>query len=257
MLLSKSQCILTTVTKALKALGFGERRCAHCLTPYFPAYGSEDDSFCPQCRDALRPYNGLRCALCGLPGGNAGAQDANPSSSPANICVDCQRKKPPWQFLAYHGLYSGPLRDLLLRLKFDGELRLARPLAQFMVECAIKLPRPDVIVAVPQYPATLRKRGYNQVYELARQIATQTGFPVGKTLLRRDRPGKPQESLNATQRRLNLKDAFSASTKVKGKCVWLVDDIMTTGSTITECSKTLLAAGASHVCAMFVARTSL
>jgi len=113
----------------------------------------------------------------------------------------------------------------------------------------------DVIVPVPLAPARLRERGYNQALLLAHEIATATsGRLIADALLRQDRP--PQQTLNALARLKNLDGAFSCVTEeaVSGKRVIVVDDVVTTGATLSACADALKAAGAARVWGLAFAR---
>lgn len=230
-------------------LGFHQKRCSHCGSPYFPGELKADFvslRFCPGCQPDFAPYCGPACRLCGAP---------DVMLDDAGLCSQCRRTKPLWDGLGYYGLYEGNLRDLVLRLKFDGELQLLRPFADFLLQACIGLPAPDAIVAVPQFPAALRKRGFNQAHELGRALARLTGFHLNHSLLWRTRPSVPQESLGAQERRQNLVGAFEASLLVRERVIWVIDDVMTTGSTFAEAARALRSAGAKRVYALCVART--
>jgi Predicted amidophosphoribosyltransferases len=157
--------------------------------------------------------------------------------------------------LAFYGLYGGALRHALLRLKFDGHLYLAPLLGNFLLEAAACLPRPDALTAVPQHPDHLRRRGYNQAHEIAKALRDLSGLPLQAQLLARDVPGPEQARLDARNRRSNVLHSFAAAPNVAGKRVWLVDDIMTTGSTLAAATKALLKGGAARVDVLFIART--
>ena len=118
------------------------------------------------------------------------------------------------------------MRHTLLRLKFDGHLYLAPLLGNFLLESVSCLPRPDVIVAVPQHPAHLRRRGYNQAHELARTLHGLSGLPLSSRLLTRPVPGQEQAHLGAKDRRSNVRHSFAASPEARGLRVWIVDDVM-------------------------------
>lgn len=247
----------------LEYLGFGQRRCAHCREPFFGGELINPDSLtslrlCPMCQKLLAPYDGIRCGLCGLPAGCAMPfQPEDPANPHLNICKACSQEPPNWTRVAYYGIYAGLLRDLLLRFKFDGELSLGRLLGEFLLQASCALPKPDIIIPVPQHPGHLAKRGYNQALELARELARLSGIPFHKNLLMRVKPGIPQEHLGAAQRKENLRNAFRASSRINGKHVWLLDDVMTTGSTSHFACEALSASGCREVSVLFVARTSL
>lgn len=171
--------------------------------------------------------------------------------------MQCAQDPPPWDNIAFHGLYDGELRDLLLRLKFDGEIQIAKLLGEFLYNASLCLPKPDALVAIPQHPAHLRKRGYNQAHELARELACFAGLPLHTNLLKRIQRNRPQEGLTAKERRANLISTFIGSHKAQGQHIWLIDDIVTTGSTCRAATLALKTAGARKISLLFAARTGL
>lgn len=230
----------------LEALGIGERRCSHCLAPWFPREAAALP-LCPACQPCFQRFGAPACKLCGLPLSAPGQR----------LCESCRKEKPPWSGMAFFGLYEGALRDIILRLKFDGELNLARLLAELLLEACACLPRPDVIIPIPQHPRGLLRRGFNQTREIGRFLARLSGLPLDYSLLKRVRSGPPQESLDAARRRTNLKDAFFADPRISGRRLWLLDDVVTTGSTCRHAAGALLAAGAADVYVLACARTPL
>lgn len=275
--------ILGFLRRWSQALGLNQTRCAHCLRSFSPletasganiATGPAGDSvchppddgpagiaapLCPECRLLFLPYYGPRCPRCGLPpmAIEPEEQTADASSRPAPLsrCGQCLQEDPPWDGLACYGLYEGALRDALLRLKFGGELSLAPLLGACLLEASRCLPRPDALLAVPQHPAHLRRRGFNQAHELAKALHRLTDLPLRPELLRRINPAPPQAGLAAVQRRRNVRRAFQAAPDVANLCLWLIDDVMTTGSTLAAACRTLRASGARETNVLFVART--
>lgn len=232
-------------------LGFTQKRCSNCAAPYFLGELRGDFAslrLCPECQISITWYDGPRCRLCGVIG---------PGLNADSLCSECVKEPPPWQGVAYYGIYDAHLRDLILRLKYDAELQLVYPLADFLLQAAMSLPEPDAILAVPQHPAALRRRGFNQAHELARRLARLTGFRLDSGILARTRKSVPQEGLGAEARRQNVIGAFSAFPAASGAVLWLIDDVMTTGSTCAEATRALLGAGAKAVFALCVARTPL
>lgn len=142
---------------------------------------------------------------------------------------------------AFH--HSGVPRELILRLKFSGERKLASVLAELSLSAWRRTPsRGDTIVPVPTTPGRIRKRGYNQAELVARSVAASTGAFCAN-LLRRERSGS-QVGLSAGERAENIRGKFSiAAEPVKRGRTWLLDDVMTTGATILECIAVLENAG--------------
>lgn len=238
--------------RLLRRLGLLERRCAHCLTPFTPLHG---EAFCPHCLPLLAPYQGTACPRCGLPPASPGDTDA-----PSVPCGHCLADPPPWESIQVYGLYQGALRDCLLRLKFSGELALAAPLggllAQRLQACPPPCPAPDCVLAVPQHPDHLRERGYNQAHELAAALCRELRLPLRHDLLHRTRRVQPQAGLDAARRVANVRNSFSASPhQLAGAHCWLLDDVMTTGSTARAACSALHEAGAASITLLVMART--
>lgn len=228
----------------LRTGGFFQKRCHNCLEPF-----DGDDwgaMLCQACKNDLAPYAGNKCLLCGEPLGMG-----------EKLCPGCSKQKPPWTKTAYHGLYAGELRNMLLSFKFGGQLHLARVLADFIMDASVCLHKADLVLPVPQHPSHLSKRGFNQANELCKRFSAISGIPCSARLLLKTRKTAPQEGLSATARKENIKNAFEASPKVKGLDIWLIDDVLTTGSTCAECCDALHKAGAASVSLLFVARTPL
>ncbi len=140
--------------------------------------------------------------------------------------------------------YSDALHSCIYHLKYGDAQYLARPLARLM-----RLPagcKPDFIVPVPLHPKRLRARGYNQSALLALEFSRMVDIPVSQSCLTRVRETKPQASLNKAERATNVSNAFSAQG-VQDKTILLVDDIFTTGHTLSACAAALRANGAAEV----------
>lgn len=162
--------------------------------------------------------------------------------------------------LAY-GSYGGALADALARLKYRDRPDLARPLSHLLLElatepAAAQLQRCDVVVPVPLHPRRLAQRGYNQAALLARPLARYLGRPMLASVLRRLVDTPAQALLDAAARRHNVAGAFGVrrGERVRGKVVLLVDDVCTTGATLSACAAALRSAGADAVVAIVVAR---
>ena len=150
------------------------------------------------------------------------------------------------------GPYEDPLKEAIHIMKFRGIRRVARPLGRLLAH--LELPEADVIVPVPVGLRGLRARGFNQCFYIARELALLSGVPLESRLLYKKKETPPQVGLSAIARRTNLRGAFAMRGKFSGERVLLVDDIITTGATMNECSKTLRRAGASEVTAVSLAR---
>ena len=156
--------------------------------------------------------------------------------------------------------YEGDVRRSLLRYKFGGLSFYAEEYAVFVVKC---IDENDIICDsitwVPLSRRRLRKRGYDQARLLAEAIAARTGLPCVRTLVKiRDNPPQSRTE-KASERRANAAGAYSAAsdTEYTGKRFLLVDDIVTTGATLSECASVLRRAGAASVSAATLARAKL
>lgn len=214
------------ITRALDpALCLG---CAHLLKP--------GQYFCQACGSTLKRV--LRpCTLCGI---------ENPSSDP--ICARCLYDPPRWQKMIAPLIYQGFSRDLLLQLKFSESLHLANSLTHHLItRFRQSKPLPEVLLPVPLHRNRLLDRGYNQAFEIARILSQLLDIPLDKRSLLRIRHTESQSGLSAAKREKNILGAFAYQPTAVYKHVAVVDDIVTTGSTANEISKTLHKAGVKNV----------
>jgi ComF family protein len=155
-------------------------------------------------------------------------------------------------------LYVEPTNRLIHRLKYEGYFALARPLSDFLIEGWPEWDQPpDLILPIPLHPRRQRRRGYNQSELLARPLAQRLGIQFSSAALRRTRHTVPQVGLGPIERADNVRGAFSADAQVvAGRRILLVDDVLTTGATMSAASEALLAAGTVAVSAYCLARVS-
>jgi ComF family protein len=177
------------------------------------------------------------------------------ASEYGQVCGQCLKKDPPFSKVLNYGLYEGALSAAINHLKFYGVKRLARPLAGLL--CTFDLPGLDGIVPVPLSISRLRERGFNQSLLVARVMSRKFHIPLLMDNLMKTRETPPQIGLSAKERLLNLKNAFGVEGNINGFRLLLVDDVMTTGATVTECSKVLIKAGAKEVTVLTLARASM
>jgi len=153
------------------------------------------------------------------------------------------------------GLYEGVLAEAISIFKFQGIRRLARPLGRLLLD--LDIPQTDAVIPVPLTSKGLRRRGFNQSLLIARVIAQNTQVPLFMDTLFKVRETPPQIGLSARERKSNLKNTFTVAGDIKDKRILLIDDVMTTGATITECSKVLLKAGAKEILVITLARAGM
>ncbi len=173
-------------------------------------------------------------------------------------CIPCLTTPLPLDWCDAWGEYRGPLERILQALKFERHDFLDDALAGLLEETL--LARGDVafdaVIGVPMHRARERRRGYNQAELLARALSQRTAVPCDMTLLTRRGGRATQSTLPKRARAANVRGAFAASPRVKGKAILIVDDICTTGETLRACATALRAAGAARVCAIAVAKAS-
>jgi ComF family protein len=172
------------------------------------------------------------------------------------VCGQCQRRPPAFDRAVAAFRYRAPLDAMVKRLKFHGDLQLARLLGSLMAERVVQSAEalPEVIVPVPLHPRRLRRRGYNQALELARPIARRLAVPLEWHQVMRVRATDPQTEVPAPLRSRNVKDAFAVTPGFCARRVAIVDDVMTTGHTINELAKALCRAGATEISAWVCTR---
>ncbi len=208
---------------------------------------------CGGCDDGLPrfgPGDGA-CTRCSAPLG--------PGTRPAG-CPDCRRLRPRFDAAVAAGAYRGGIRRLVTGLKYARRERNAWPLGALLQEALVRFPaapRDAVVVAVPSTAASLRLRGYAPADLLGEEIARRLRRPVAAGVLHR--PGDPpaQASLPRTERLHAPRGTFAVGrhAPVRGRPVLLVDDVLTTGATASECARLLRDAGATEVVVAVAART--
>jgi ComF family protein len=153
-------------------------------------------------------------------------------------------------------LMEGVIREGVHSLKYHGVRAAAAQLGQLLAEYLVSHPIPgEVIVPVPLHPRRLRKRGYNQSALLAEKVSMLTGLPVRKDLLARVKDAPPQVgTASLEQRRQNVVGCFQCVGDVQNRAVLLLDDVVTTGSTMSACAAAVKAAGAASVWGLALAR---
>ncbi|MDZ7413507.1 MAG: ComF family protein [candidate division KSB1 bacterium] len=203
--------------------------------------------YCMFCGAHLARHECLVCYNCWFalpltpsPGGvvhTGGAKHGEPQHLDASVAV--------WR-------YDEQVERIIHLFKYGGYTCLARPLGLAVGGTLVATglcDRGDVLVPIPLHPARRRERGYNQSELLARRAAKVCGLPVETDLLRRTRYTRPQSQLGASERAKNVAGAFAVRlpAEVGGRRVILVDDVLTTGATASECARVLKEAGALEV----------
>ena len=220
--------------------------------------------FCVSCRIALE--SGWLCPGCAQGAANIESPFCRVCSRPYAgqisgefCCPDCEMNPPGLECAVTAYLATGVVRDLIHRFKYSGEFYLRNVLVDWLEE-TLEDPRlhnepVDALVPVPLHPARIRERGYDQVQALANLLGRRSGHSVW-CCLRRSRYTESQTRFSRAERLRNLHNAFDLrkGSGVVGKNLLLVDDVLTTGSTLDECARVLRRRGAKSVRAVTVAR---
>jgi ComF family protein len=238
---------------------------------------------CSDCLNAIAPVSGPTCVVCGervfsvhalgeetRPGtaaphesaGEAAAEDGRPTR-----CGMCRRMEQPYQQARAYGSYDGNLRGLIHLLKYEQVRPAAKVLGEMLAQAAAGLVAEwgsglRVVIPVPLHSSRLRERGFNQAELIAREALDRVSggaaadFQLRSGVLRRKRATESQTGLTRHQRRENIRGAFEVARpeEVAGREVLLVDDVFTTGTTVSECARVLRRAGAERVLVATVAR---
>lgn len=209
----------------------------------------DDDNFrmCARCKQNLDFIGDRYCLKCGAK-----------ISGDYNFCIECKNEEHWFDKARSVFVYNEKSAPAILRFKYGGTKTFALPLARFLAKRFETVDIvSDVVTFVPMPKEREKQRGYNQSFELCKEFSNLTNIPLVETLKRiKDAPR--QATLGKTERRKNLENSFSAMNKqgFKGKDVLLIDDVVTTGATADECSKTLLKAGAKSVSVLSIAKTA-
>ena len=201
------------------------------------------DLLCSACFGALPEIGRPRCGRCGMP-----------TAFETFVCEECKNIDFGFESAQAPLRYEGVGKEIVHVLKYHGYTRIVERLAAPLMLGALDGGHQFVaVVPVPLHRSRLRRRGFNQAELLARSVARKINAPVSDTLqvVRRTRD---QVGLSAVERKANVREAFSCGGRVRGR-ILLVDDVFTTGATMSSCAETLLRAGAGEVHALSLCRT--
>ncbi len=223
-------------------------QCLNCET-LVPAHGT----LCLSCWKQVPFIAAPMCACCGLP--------FEYSLGEGTLCGECLKELPPYAKARSVFLYNEHSRALVTKLKFNDQLHLASVYGPWLAKAAGDMLKTcEIIVPVPLSWRRFVGRRYNQAVLLAQALSKKTGFAVLPDALSRTRHTPPQTGLSRAQREKNVSGAFTINGRYKkaiaGKTVLLIDDVMTTGSTLSACARVLLKAGAKEVNVLTLARTT-
>jgi ComF family protein len=198
-----------------------------------------DWDICQACLHDLA-RNRSSCYRCGL------HFDQAPSSP--QLCGRCLQQTPPFDDTFAPFLYQGGMRYLISQLKFQHQLANARLLGNLLADhLTANAERPDCLVPVPLHPRRYRQRGFNQSIEIARTVSKRLALPLDLNSCQRLRDTGHQSALPAKQRRANLRNAFAVTRAMPYQHLAIIDDVMTTGATVTALATALKNSGVNRV----------
>lgn len=222
----------------------------HCLACGRALTSSSKDPVCSLCEARIARHPKPYCAICG-----------RTLHSEDGLCADCVRQRPAFTHARSACLYEGSTKELVHLFKYGKKRSLAATLARHMTDFLIEdngiTTQAELITFVPLHRQRLTRRGYNQSELLAAQVSKKLGIPLANCL-EKSSVTRCQNELMREERLANLIGSFrtrrSARARVQGLSLLVIDDVMTTGATLNECSRVLLDAGAKEVYCLTLAR---
>ncbi len=205
--------------------------------------GRPGSRWCETCHSSVKILNGIVCDVCGLPQDKPG------------VCNACLVSRPRFRSLRAWAIFENPVQSDLHKLKYRRDLSMGDALAAAMMPFVENLKwKLDLVVPVPLGKQRMNERGYNQVAMIAKPLAMGLGLQYTSKALARRKETRSQVGLSREERHKNVHRAFHAESGVKGKKILIMDDVSTTGSTLSSGADALYAAGADDVYALTVAR---
>ncbi len=206
---------------------------------------------CKPCEAQLLPIQSPFCPQCGVPFVSR--------QGPDHHCEACLTETRVFRKARSFGAYRGTLMKAIQVLKYGKKAAVSRPLSRRVRDCFDRhweRDEVDLLLAVPLHGKRLRERGFNQAHLLISRWAREQGLSLDDSLLLRHRMTQPQTGLTLPARKRNVKGAFVVQKpeSVKGRRILLIDDVYTTGATVSECARVLMNAQAEYVDVLTLAR---
>jgi len=223
------------------------RACRLCnrLLPF--SYPPPVLSVCDECSQTLSFAFEPFCQKCGLP-----------LDFPSQVCGDCIQGDLQFDKARALFIYGGGAVSLLMSLKYGGRFDLAHELGRMLAWAALKngMTQNDIVLPVPISIERHIKRGYNQSALLAKTVAKTLKIPFSPSVLYRQKDPGPQDHHTRSERLRRQKGCFAVRNAevIRNKRILLVDDVITTGATASECARVLKRSGASTVEVLVVCR---
>lgn len=210
-----------------------------------PTYQQQAPIICHYCHQRL-PISKTACITCGLPL----AAVANSNSNVNTPCGECLKQSPPYDQTVSGFHYEAPISEFITHVKYSAQFQLLSLLCDYLIE-KIQLrykdiKRPTAIIAVPLHPNKLIKRGFNQSQLIADRLAKTLSINTWSKGIHRIKETKAQSGLDAVERKSNVKGAFQIDTQLPNH-IAIVDDVVTTGMTVSEIAKQAKLHGAKKI----------
>ncbi|HEY7403228.1 MAG TPA: ComF family protein [Candidatus Angelobacter sp.] len=229
-----------------------------CRICWLPLTGISRLPVCEPCLGKIAPLDGLLCRICGEKLFSAYVQTED-----GPLCGLCRRAQPDFRRAVSFGTYDGELRELIHLFKYNGIKPAGAVLARLLARSIepLSLPQQFMLIPVPLWSGKRKSRGFNQAEAIAKaflRVHERDGIQLDTATLVRSRETASQTGLTRRQRRANVRGAFTVARpeRIRDRSVLLIDDVMTTGTTVNECARVLRRAGAKEVFVATVARAT-
>lgn len=199
--------------------------------------------WCEDCQSKVKILDGIVCDVCGLPQEQVGT------------CKTCLADRPHFRMLRAWTVFENPIQQALHKLKYRKDMSMGDAIAFQMLPFVQKLNwQIDMIIPVPLGRERIKQRGYNQVAMVAKPLSLGLQVKYAPHAITRKKETRTQVGLSKVERKKNVEGAFQAETSVKRKNIVVMDDVSTTGATLSSTAQALYQAGAENVYALTVAR---
>ena len=207
---------------------------------------------CPQCQSGFNAVESPLCTRCGIMFKSREGDD--------HLCGKCIKSNGYFRKARAFAVYNKLFKNLISLYKYRYKIQLEKPFSFFLFSVFMLYWEPrdiDIIAPVPLHRRRMRKRGFNQAYQTVRKwhkIAKVfqvdlSSVQIEREIIVRTRRTASQVGMSVKDRQVNIKNAFAVKMpeKIRGKRILIIDDVLTTGSTVNECARVLLNGGAQHV----------
>lgn len=214
----------------------------------------DEESFCKECRKFLKPVNlSVVCARCG--------ECLESHETNGKVCSKCKRSPPPYDMAISAYIYEGPIVRAMRLWKYHGHRYISAVLSELLTNWMISfapewLEKINGVVPVPHHQKTIRAREFSPPEDIASKVANAFNLQYMPRTVFKTRFTSPQVGLCMSERVQNVKNSMRVfdESLVSGKNILIIDDVMTTGATLSECARALRSAGAGKIYCITIAR---